>query len=98
MRITVLDVEIDLEGKTVSRAGKALQFSPREYNLLVLFARRANQVVTRDEIRDALYTDTNAGHESNLIDVYVRYLRRKLGTPVILHTRRGRGYVFGEDI
>lgn len=96
MRITVLDVEIDLETRQVTRAGKALHFTPREFALLALFARRADEVVTREEIKRELYVD-GAGHESNLVDVYVRYLRQKLGAPSILHTRRGRGYVFGSD-
>ncbi|HEY0253013.1 MAG TPA: winged helix-turn-helix domain-containing protein [Kofleriaceae bacterium] len=96
MRIKVLDVEIDPEARTVERSGRPLRLTPRELALLSLFARHANQVVTRDQIRQELYTD-GAGRASNLVDVYVRYLRRKLGTPTILHTRRGRGYVFGAD-
>lgn len=96
MTIQVADVVIDSETRTVERGGKQLRLTPREFNLLQFFAQRAERVVTRTEIRQELYTE-GPGQTSNLVDVYVRYLRRKLGAPMILHTRRGRGYILGTE-
>lgn len=92
MTISIQDLVIDPSTRTVTRGGRPLQLTPREYDLLLLLAQRADRLVTRAEICQQLY---DARHASNVVDVYVSYLRRKLGEPEILHTQRGRGYLLG---
>lgn len=95
--IRVEDLEIDCVHKTVSRAGREIQFTRREYNLLEYLAHRPGQPVSRSEIWDHVYEDQTGGN-SNAVDVYIGYLRRKLNQgdqPELIHTRRGYGYVLG---
>jgi DNA-binding response OmpR family regulator len=73
-----------------------IAFSPREYALLEYLAIRAGEVVTRTEIWEHVY-DFRSDAQSNVVDVYVSYLRKKLGQPALIHTRRGYGYVLGDD-
>ncbi|MEQ9409692.1 MAG: response regulator transcription factor [Fuerstiella sp.] len=86
---------INTTTQQVSRDGVAISLTRREYSLLLFLAMRAGQVVSRTEIWENLY-EFNADAQSNVIDVYIRYLRQKLErvdwTPLI-HTRRGFGYV-----
>ena len=66
--------------------------------MLELLALRAGEVVTRTEMWDHLY-DFDADTQSNVVDVYIGYLRKKLerpGLPKLIHTRRGQGYMLGE--
>ena len=84
--------------RVVRRAGRTIDLTPREYALLEYLALRAGQVVTRTEIWEHLY-DFRDESTSNVTDVYVRYLRRKLerdGRGRLIHTRRGVGYVLEE--
>jgi DNA-binding response OmpR family regulator len=92
--IAVGDLRIDPARRTVTRGGRELAMSAREYALLEYLAIRAGHVVTRTEIWDHVY-DFNADVQSNVVDVYIGYLRRKLGPPPLIHTRRGQGYVLG---
>ncbi len=96
--IRVADLEIDTNARTVRRAGKVVALTSREYAVLELLARRAHQVVTREEIWGHVY-DFDAEPHSNVIDVFIASLRRKLeqdGLPRLIHTRRGLGYAFGD--
>ncbi len=96
--IQVGDLEVDTRARTVKRAGQAVLLTAREYNLLEYLALRANQVVTRTQICEHLY-DFGSEVYSNVVDVYVGYLRKKLerdGWPRLINTRRGLGYVLGE--
>ena len=96
--IRVADLEIDTNCRTVRRAGKVVALTSREYAVLELLARRADQVVSRDEIWAHVY-DFDAEPHSNVIDVFIASLRRKLeqdGLPRLIHTRRGIGYSFGD--
>ncbi len=98
--IRVLDLEIHTSARVVKRAGKAIHLTPREYALLEYLACHRGQVVTRSMIWESLY-DENEEMTSNVVAVYIRYLRRKLDdgfeTPLIL-TRSGQGYLLrGED-
>jgi DNA-binding response OmpR family regulator len=96
--IRAADLEIDTSSRTVRRGGRVVALTSREYAVLELLARRANQVVSRDEIWDRIY-DFDAGPHSNVIDVFIASLRRKLeqdGLPRLIHTRRGLGYAFGD--
>ena len=83
----------------VRRAGRPIALSGREYALLEYLAMRAGELVTRTEIWEHVY-DFAAESHSNVVDVYIGYLRRKLehdGLARLIHTRRGQGYVLGVE-
>jgi DNA-binding response OmpR family regulator len=96
--IRVGDLEIDPAARAVKRGGRPVTLSAREYSLLEYLASRPGQVVTRAEIWDHVY-DFASEPSSNVVDVYIGYLRRKIdqgGRRALIHTRRGFGYVLGE--
>ncbi|HZL34533.1 MAG TPA: response regulator transcription factor [Tepidisphaeraceae bacterium] len=91
------DLEIDVAAKTVCRAGRQIELSAREFALLEYLALRAGQVVSRTDIWNHLY-DQNDENVSNVVDVYIGYLRNKIDKyheKKLIHTRRGMGYVLG---
>ena len=97
--LRVGDMEIDTTTRAVRRGGRTVELSAREYALLELLALRAGQVVTRTDIWEHLY-DASAETSSNVVDVFIGHLRRKVerpGLPPLIHTRRGLGYVLGEE-
>ena len=88
-------LEIDTAAKSVARAGDPIRLTAREFALLELLARRPGQVFSRPQIEARLYAELS-GPCSNAVDSAVCTLRRKLcppGTPPLIHTRRGLGYV-----
>jgi len=96
--IRVADLEVDTRSRTARRGGQAIELSAREYAILEFFAYHKGRVVTRDEIWESVY-DFAADQKSNVVDVYIGYLRKKLdrdGAPSLIHTRRGLGYVLDE--
>jgi DNA-binding response OmpR family regulator len=96
--IRVADLEIDTSGKTARRAGLTIELTPREYSILELLALRTGKVVTRTEIWERIY-EFEEEKTSNVVDVYISFLRKKLeqeGLPRLIHTRRGVGYMLGE--
>ena len=97
--LRVGNLEIDTNARRVQRRGREITLTAREYALLEYLARRAGQVVTRSEIWSHVY-ESYGDSTSNVVDVYVGYLRRKLhlpDLPLLIHTRRGQGYVLQED-
>ncbi|MCL4509112.1 MAG: response regulator transcription factor [Chloroflexi bacterium] len=87
------DVELDPQARTARRGTRSLELTSKEFGILELFLRNANRVLTRSQIAEHVWSDFAA--ESNVIDVYVSALRRKLseaGEPNIIHTVRGIGY------
>ena len=90
-QIEIGELTIDLRTKTVTRADTLLLLTPREYSLLELLALHRGKVVTRTEIYEHLFDETEDSL-SNLVDVHVSNLRRKLGKDFIT-TRRGQGYI-----
>ncbi len=93
--IKVGDLELDTRRRSVRRGGKDIDLTAKEYSLLELLALRSGEVVSRAEIWEQLY-DFNQDPESNVVDVFVAYLRRKLESedkPKLIHTRRGMGYI-----
>ena len=97
--VRVADLEIDTVKRTVKRAGDAITLSPREYALLEYLALRTGELVTRSDIWEHVYDFRSDAH-SNVVDVYIGYLRRKLerdGEQKLIHTRRGQGYVLGVE-
>jgi two-component system OmpR family response regulator len=89
--ILIRQLCIDLNSKTVTRDGSLLSLTPREYSLLELLALHRSQVVTRTQIYEHLFDETEDSL-SNLVDVHISNLRRKLGADFIT-TRRGQGYI-----
>lgn len=97
--LTVDDLVIDTVGQIVSRAGKAIPMTAKEYALIEFMARNAGKVVGRAEIAEHVW-DEEFDPFSNLIEVYINRLRRKIdgrGEKALLHTRRGAGYVLGQN-
>ena len=96
--IRIADLEINISHRTVQRGGTVIDLSGREYALLEYLAMNANRTVSRTDIWQHVY-DFNASPESNVVDVYVGLLRKKIeraGSPRIIHTKRGMGYMIGE--
>jgi len=92
--IEVGDLVIDTRARSVKRAGRAIEFTAREYALLEYLARRQGDVVGRADISEHVWEESYDPF-SNLIEVYIQRLRRKIESPGnqrLLHTRRGEGY------
>lgn len=92
--IVVGDIRIDPAAHTVSRAGQAVELSAREFSLLEYLARNPGQVMRRGDILDHVWS-TDYDGLSNVVDVYVGYLRKKLEKPFgsrVIHAVRGVGY------
>jgi len=83
-------LEFDLERRKVTRDGSAVDLSAREYHILEVFLRHLGQVLSRQQLISQVW-DQNFDARSNVVDVYVGYLRRKLG-PGVITTVRGMGY------
>jgi len=93
-RITVADLVVDPAARTVTRAGRPIEMTTTEYALLEYLARQAGQVCGRAAISSAVW-DENYDPFSNIIDVYVSRIRRKIDQPgltPLIHTVRGAGY------
>ena len=92
--LVVGDIRLDLLSKIASRHGRAIELSQREWSLLELFLRHPGQVLTRAQILSAVW-DYSFDPGSNVVDVYVGYLRKKLDSPEapsVIQTVRGAGY------
>jgi DNA-binding response OmpR family regulator len=97
--IRIADLEVDTGARRARRAGQLVSLSAREYALLEYLASRANQIVTRSELWEHVY-DFAAEPGSNVLDVYISHLRRKIDdgrARKLIHTRRGQGYVLGDE-
>jgi two-component system copper resistance phosphate regulon response regulator CusR len=99
--ISIADLDIDARARQVARAGQTVELTAKEYALLEYLARRANEVVTRAEIAEHVW-DESFDPFSNLIEVYIQRLRRKLDdgrSLKLIRTRRGEGYILtaGDD-
>jgi DNA-binding response OmpR family regulator len=91
----VHDMEIDTAARTVRRGGQSIKLTPKEYALLEFLAFHRGKVVTRSMIWDHLY-DEEDENTSNVVDVYIRYLRNKIDKgfdPPLILTRWGEGYM-----
>jgi DNA-binding response OmpR family regulator len=96
-RIKVQNLLIDLTTQRVWRDQEEIHLTPREYGLLEYLAIRAGQTVSRTDIWEHLY-EFNSSASSNVVDVYIGYLRQKIdrpGKPLLIRTVRGRGYILG---
>jgi DNA-binding response OmpR family regulator len=93
--LQVADLELDLREKVARRAGKTVELTAREFSLLEYLMRHRGQVVSRLDIAEQVW-DLNFDPGTNIIDVYVNYLRKKVDkdAPVkLIHTVIGMGYV-----
>jgi two-component system response regulator MprA len=92
------DLTLDTGTRQARRGKRVIDLTAKEYDLLELFMRHPRQVLTRDQIFDEVWS-YDFGGESNIIEVYVRYLRTKLeseGEIRLIHTARGVGYALRE--
>jgi len=101
-RIPVLkfaDLSLDTGSRQAARGSRVVALTAKEYELLELFLRHPKQVLTREVIFDRVW-GYDFGGESNVLEVYIRYLRQKLegeGEARLIHTVRGVGYVLREN-
>ncbi|KAA9349420.1 response regulator transcription factor [Larkinella humicola] len=97
--LRLADLELNLDTKTVTRAGKRIDLTTREYALIEYLMLNKGKIISRVDISERVWSlnfDTN----SNVIDVYISYLRKKIDkdfSPRLLHTIVGMGYVLRED-
>ena len=91
------DVTIDLAAQRAERCGRPLDLTAKEQALLILFLRRPGEVLSRTRIYEHVWDERYDGI-SNTLEVHIMELRRKLEArgPRLIHTLRGRGYLFGE--
>lgn len=95
MTLGVADLELDLIGHRVTRAGRRLDLTPKEFLLLSLLMRRSGEVLSRALIADQVW-EINFHSNTNFVDVHIRRLRSKVDDPFpenLIHTVRGMGYV-----
>lgn len=97
--IQIADLKIDLSHHKVFREGKKIELTPKEFNILVMLARKQGQVLTRTVIADQIWgIDFDKG--SNFVDVHIRRLRSKVDDPFgkkLIRTMRGIGYVLDDE-
>jgi DNA-binding response OmpR family regulator len=97
--IRIYDLEIDTASRTVKRGGQNIHLTPREYALLEFLAFHRGKITTRSMIWEHLYDDRDET-TSNVVDVYIRYLRNKIDKgfdPPLILTRWGEGYMLRGD-
>ena len=95
--IEIKDLKIDFSRQRVWRGKEEIQLTPREYALLEYLAMRLGQTISRTDIWEHIY-DFNSSASSNVVDVYIGYLRKKIerpNKPRLIHTIRSRGYALG---
>ncbi|MBL8114574.1 MAG: response regulator transcription factor [Acidobacteria bacterium] len=96
--LTAADLELDVARREVRRAGRPIELTAKEFSLLELLLRKKGVVVTRGMILDRVW-DLDYDGGSNLVEVYINYLRRKVDQdfePKLIQTVRGSGYVLRE--
>ena len=98
--LQVADLSLNATSRQVKRGSRAVTLTAREFQLLLLLLERQGTVVSRDQILAQVWND-ECGASSNVIEVYVRYLRQKLekgGERRLIHTIRGQGYCLAEHV
>jgi DNA-binding response OmpR family regulator len=97
--VRVADLELDLAKRTVRRGDRVVQLSAREFALLEYLASRPGEVVPRADLLGHVY-EADGEPWSNVLDVYISHLRRKIDDGYerkLIHTRRGQGYMLGDE-
>lgn len=98
-QLSIGDLTMELSTHKVTRAGQPIELSSREFAMLEYLLRHQEQVVSREQIGNHVWDYSFEGG-SNIVDVYIRYLRRKIDEPFekkLLHTVRGAGYQLKEE-
>lgn len=96
--IKIADLELDITSKTVSRSNKRIDLTAKEYALLEIFVKNRDKLLTREYIIEQVW-GIDFDPSTNIIDVYVNYLRKKLDKdfePKLIHTKFGFGFYFSE--
>jgi len=98
-KLKIADLEMDLDSKTVIRAGKRIELTAKEFSLMELLLKNKHKVLTREYIIEKVWNlDFETG--TNIIDVYVNYLRKKIDRdfePKLIHTKFGFGFYCSEN-
>lgn len=97
---TVGDLTVDIKSREVKRSGRRIELSAREYSILEALIRNAGTVMSREKIESSVWNYDYEGG-TNVIDVYIRYLRKKIDDDFdtkLIHTVRGVGYVLREEV
>jgi two-component system copper resistance phosphate regulon response regulator CusR len=97
--LQLADLELNLDAKTVTRAGKRIDLTTREYALIEYLMLNKGKIISRVDISERVWS-LNFDNNTNIIDVYISYLRKKIDkdfSPKLLHTIVGMGYVLRED-
>ena len=97
---TVGDLTVDIKSREVKRGGKRIDLSAKEYSILEALIRNAGTVMSREKIESSVWNYDYEGG-TNVIDVYIRYLRKKIDDDFdtkLIHTVRGVGYVLREEV
>ncbi|MBQ1995245.1 MAG: response regulator transcription factor [Clostridia bacterium] len=97
---SVGDLTVDIKSREVKRGGKRINLSAKEYSILEALIRNAGTVMSREKIESSVWNYDYEGG-TNVIDVYIRYLRKKIDDDYdvkLIHTVRGVGYVLREDV
>ena len=98
-KLQIADLGIDFERRVVERAGRRIEMSPREYDLLLALVKARGKVIGRDELLRKVW-DIDFDPGTNVVNVQVARLRRKIDLPghtTLIHTVVGKGYVFSEN-
>lgn len=91
--LRLADLSLDPRTRDVRRGDRPIELTAREFELLELLLREQGRVLSKESILDRLW---GYAFDDNLVEVYVGYLRRKLGEPQLIHTMRGAGYTLRE--
>lgn len=97
--LSVANLELDLNRKEARRGGQKITLTAKEFQLLEYFMRNKDKVVSREDISKSVW-ETDFDPQTNVIDVYVNFLRKKLDknfTPKLIHTQVGMGYILRDD-
>ncbi len=99
--LRVGDLELDELSHEVTRAGRQIELTAREFEVLLLFMRNPRAVLSKAQILDRVW-DYDFGGNGNIVELYVSYLRKKIDAPFpdlpnLFHTKRGAGYILRAD-
>jgi DNA-binding response OmpR family regulator len=97
--LRIADLEMNLLTKSITRAGKAIELTPKEFKLLEYMMQNPERVLSRIEIAEKVW-NTHFDTGTNFIDVYINYLRKKIDkdfTSKLIHTKSGMGFIFKEE-
>jgi two-component system copper resistance phosphate regulon response regulator CusR len=97
--LKILDLEMDLDSKIVTRQGMNIELTPKEFLLLEYLIKNKGKVVSKVDIAESLW-EQNAQQSLNVIEVYINFLRKKIDKdfhPKLIHTKTGMGYILKEE-